>query len=250
MSRIIGPTYRRARTSYNAYMNTYPNYPSAPYPRRPRKGTSTKSKNRTLKKNYFKHHITAFPQHMTETIRYAFATTTQSLAASTYAEQPIILNGPYEPDAALTATQPAGFAKMMAVYTKCAVKAAKITITFQQANNGGVYGNLMVGCTITTNATSLGTFAGAVDPGLVSYAGLSGSPRTRVITMDCDIQKFLGVNNLKDAAGDYACTVSANPNQIVVAHIWLYNQYGATTLYNFAVVVDFVCDFYDPVPVT
>jgi hypothetical protein len=206
-----------------------------------------------LKKKYFKYHITAFPQHEYETIRWTYFPSNQTLATGTYAELPLFINGPYDPDGSATATQPAGWGKLMAVYTKCFVRSAKVRVLFQNlpvAAQGYSRANLIVGITITTNDTSLASVAGAVNPGLVEYTSLVGDPDQKVVEIDCDIKKFLGIQSGIDAAGNYACTTSSNPTQLVVAHVWLYNGASFTAAYNFCISVDFDCDFYDPLPVT
>lgn len=230
----LGYTRRRGGSSMGKY---------------PYKGVSTKTKSKSLKKKWFKYHISAFPQHEFETIRYTYApTVNQSLLTTVYAELPIVMNGPFDPDA--TAGQPAGWSKLMAVYTKCFVRAAKIRVDFQNVINGGVYANLMVGITITTNSTTLASVAGATQPGLEVHAPLGNAVDTKTLEIDVDIRKFLGIKNGQDGSTSFCCTTASNPAQIVVAHVWFYNSYGATALYNFCATVDFDCDFFDPVPVT
>lgn len=224
-----------------------------PHPRYQKRGTSTKTKSKSLKKNYFKYHITAFPQHEYETLRWTYFPSNQTLATGTYAELPLYINGPYDPDGPVTATQPAGWTKLTNVYTKCFVRSAKVRVLFQNlpvAAQGYSRANLVVGITITTNDTTLGSLTGAINPGLVQYTSLIGDPDSKVVEIDCDMKKFLGITSGIDAAGTYSCTSSSNPSQVVVAHVWLYNSASFTAAYNFCITVDFDCDFYDPLPVT
>jgi len=202
-----------------------------------------------INRNYFKYHISAFPQHQFEKIRWNTTAGNTTLASATYYEAPYTMNGPYDPDGAASATQPAGWVKLMAVYTKCFVRKARIRVDFMNVINTQ-HANLTVGIVITTNATSLGSLGAAIQPGLVVWRNLGDSPTCGSLTHDVDICKFLGIKNGTDAAGTYSNTGSANPSQIVVAHVFLYNHYGSTAIYGYNVTIDYDCDFYDPIPVT
>lgn len=238
-------TYSTSHKRSKAYQNRYEN----PSLRRQTKGVSTKTKARSLKRNYFKYHISAFPQHEFETLRYSYTGTNQTLATQTYAEAQFAMNGPFDPDGGISATQPAGFQKLMAVYTKCLVRSAKIRIDFSNVVNAGVYANMMVGITLSTTSTTLASVPGAINPGLTTYKPLGNSPDTCTLTLDVDCMKFLGVQ-LGNEGSQFYATTAANPSQGVFAHMWLFNQFGATAIYNFCVTIDYDCDFYDPIPVT
>lgn len=227
---VTGPS--RRRTSYESRL---------------KKGVSTKTKSRSLKKNYFKYHISAFPQHQYETIRFTSVTGTTALLANTYYEYPFVLNGVYDPDGGLSADQPAGFAKLMQVYTKCFVRAAKIRVTCFPVVAAS-YQPLVFGVTVTTNSTTLGSMRGAIQPGLNTYTGAMSEPK--VIELDVDMRKFLGIKDGTDGQGAYNCTSAANPSQVVVGHVWVNNVGAVTMNWAWTVTVDFDCDFYDPVPVT
>lgn len=209
------------------------------------RGTSLKARSRTLVPRYLKEHISGFPQHERQTLRWANIVGNTSLTAGSYFDSPYILNGAFDPDFLAASTQPAGFAKYMAVYTKYFVKAARITVNF--ANQSSL--PFVFGITVTTNTTTLTNFVGSIQPGLCNFTTLCGSPDNKTISESVDIEKFLDVKRGTSLYPNYAGDVGANPLQIVVAHVWGYDMNVSTgIIYAFNVIIDFDVDFYDPKP--
>jgi len=245
----IAPTYLGASKKKYTKKQTV----AASQNRSTTKNVSIASYAPSLRSNWFKTHIGGFPQRMKETIRYAYSNSS-SVAFSTYAEPIVmVMNGTYDPDAALGGGQPAAFTKLMAVYTKCYVKAAKITVKYTplpQTNNVVDSIPWLVGITITTNGTSLGGYQNAIQGGLVTWHQVMQSPDTITLTQSVDIGKFLSVDDIMDGSSFYN-TNAANPTQIVVAHGWVYNLSGGTSGYmQYSLTVDFECIFADPTLIT
>jgi len=210
------------------------------------------SRAKSLKKGYFKSHAAGFPQRFTETVRSVKSVAEASLASNTYFEEPIILNGTFAPGTGVSLPQPAGFVKLMAVYTKCYVRSAKITVITTNSTNG-VAGTttkapLLCGITISTNGNTLTFYNVAIDCGLETHKVAAANPDTVTNVITVDIGKFLSVDDIMDGP-DFYNTAAANPNQIVVGHVWFYNAGATAVTYIHNVQVDFDCIFADPLPV-
>jgi len=213
---------------------------------------STASYARIFSPNWFKSHQTAFPQRMAVPLRYVNVVPLQAIAATAYSEPLLInANGAYDPEAGIVANQPAGFAKLMAIYTKCYVKAAKIewrvTNLPQAASNPSVT-PLACGIFTTTNTATAASFALAVQSGNVTYGHVTQAPDTKVFTQTVDIGKFVSVDDIMDST-EWNCTVASNPNQIVVFHMFVYNMSGVGANVSYSYTVDYDCVFTDPLPI-
>lgn len=211
--------------------------------------TSVAARSKTLSPSYFKTHLGGFPQRMTQTLRYA-TLSNGSLLGGVYTEPTVIvLNGIYDPDAALGGGQPAGYAKLMAVYTKCFVRAAKMTVQITNTTNGNLL-PIQVGITLSTFSTAM-TYATAAQYGMVTQKVVGINPDNVYLNQSVDCNKFFAVDDLLDNTA-YNCTVSANPAQIVCGHLWMYGNYSGVSTASFAytLTVDFDCIFTDPQPFT
>lgn len=203
----------------------------------------------SFKRNFFKSHMGGFPPRYTETLRYnTWSSGNVVVGTNTYTEPMVlVVNGPYDPEYSLGGGQPAAFAKLMAIYTKCYVKSAKITATV--VNTLGVDAGLQVGLTLTTFGSSIGDPNKASTCGFVDRQFLYHHPDTCVLTQTVDIGKFLS-RNVMDGSDTFA-TVGANPIQLVCAHLWAYC--ASTTVsgsLQWNIILDMDCVFADPQPFT
>lgn len=212
------------------------------------KGASIAAYGRFTRPTYFKSHQTGFPQQYTEYMR-CVNIKTAAVAASSYVEPlDIIMNGAYRPESGVGTTTTA-FAKLMAVYTKCYVRQAKLTVcitTLNNVANGLPAIPLSGGITVQTTTTGMGNFDAAVGGGLSTWKQWFQSPDTITLTQTVDMRKFLGVDDLLDAAGTYGNTVAANPSQIVVGKVFVQNFTATAATILITWTLDMDCVFTDP----
>jgi hypothetical protein len=196
-------------------------------------------------RNWLTTHIASFPQHQRQTLSY-YTSGTLAPTAGSYAEYNTLLNSPFDPDPSLGGLSATGFAKYMAVYTKCFVQAARYKVKF--LNSTGVPN--VSGCTVTTSSTSLGSALAAVSSGLSQYDLMQSNPDHRTYIGSVDIGKFLDKPDVLDDPQLF-CTASANPAQLIVLHAWVSNSSAtAASLVIATFEVEFDCVFTDPTPFT
>lgn len=221
-------------------------------PNKSARGISIASRARTIRPGYFKTHMGGFPQRFPETLRWAYASNAPyAVVAGTYQEVGVVLaNSAYRPCAGLAATSAAGFAKWMAVYTKCYVKSARITVAvvnqFTVAN--AIQPSITFGITGTTNSTTLGSYVQAIETGLVDSKMLGTGNDTGKVSWTVDIGKFLSRDDVTDTS-DLYCQAAADPAQLVTGHLWFYNNSATNANTNLNITVDLECIFVDPLPV-
>lgn len=212
------------------------------------KGASIAARGRFTQPTYFKSHQTGFPQQYTEYIR-CVNIKTAAVAANSYVEPlDIIMNGAFRPENG-AATVSTAYAKLMAVYSKCYVRQAKLTVQITTLNNvaNGLPGiPLSGGVSIQTNTAGFGNFDTAVGGGLTTWKQWFQSPDTVTFTQTVDMRKFLGVDDLMDSAGTYGCTSLANPAQIVVGKVFAQNFTATAGTILLTWTLDMDCVFTDP----
>lgn len=198
----------------------------------------------SLRPGYFKSHLPGAPQKFATALRFYTQTAAVSLAANTFTvPSSFVLNGCYDPDFSLTATQPAAFSTLMGFYTKCCVKAAKITVV---ATNPGST-TFSFGLTVATSTGNQpATLVQAQCGGPSTCKTLTPAINVAAVTQSVDIAKYLGVDDLFNNP-DYSNTSSANPAQIVIAAMWINNDSASTAgTYQFRITIDYDVIFYDP----
>jgi hypothetical protein len=173
------------------------------------------------------------------------------LTTGTYVEPSvIILNGFFNMIASM---QPAGYAKYMALYSKCFPLGARCRIKFAMCASTGSGANTspaFLGAVITTNTTSLGSLAGAVDAGLVDYKLLNQSPDSCEIELSVDFAKFVDKPQILDDP-QWFSTITANPTQVIVLHVFAESVIataGCQLVHNYEIDID--CVYTDPIPFT
>lgn len=174
-----------------------------------------------------------------------------TLAASVFTDGfQVLLNSPFDPDVALGGVSAAGFAKYMALYSKCFVLGARIKVKFASILSAGAglpNFSATYGVTITTNTTALTSTFGAITAGLCQYELVNINPDRANLTVGVDIAKFVDKPDLLDDPQWY-CTSAANPTQLIVAHIWAFNWAAVTGHYTYEFEVEYDCVFTDPIP--
>lgn len=213
-------------------------------------GGSVRNYNPRAYPSYAKYHLSAMPKQTNSTMTWSWPQTSSSaLAAGTYAEiGVVIMNGAYQPCAALSATSPEGFSKMMGFYTKCAVKNATVSFTVcnvTQPPTATGRTSMLIGSSVTTDNTSLSTAKNAIENGNSTHKFVGPDNGAETITHSIDIGKFLDVGNLQSGT-DYMCTSSANPGQVVDSHLWIYNNSSVACSYTYLVTLTMYGTFYDP----
>ncbi len=159
--------------------------------------------------------------------------------STTYQEATIVINDP---------TSAQGFAKMSAFYSKALVTAARVNLHYAAV---GVTQPWVVGLAITTNATSLGSVARAVNDGFGAYRVHTSHPDSGSLSVGVDVAKFANVPDLRANYPWFALSGVA-PAQLVVAHIWYQTLNGAAggDLLSGVFDVEFEVIFTDPIPFT
>lgn len=202
-------------------------------------------------KRYLQEHVAGIQQSIRRTLTWSYFGTT-TLAAQTYTELGVVvLNSPFDPDAALGGLSATGFAKYMAFYSKCFTLGSRLKVKVALAagsDEGASPQSAAVGLTITTNSTSLGSVAAAVEAGLCDYRVINQNPDSAVLTVAVDIAKFLDKPNVLDD-NQLFCTSGANPGQVVDAHFWA-STVGPLTTTTVSYILECEMDvvFTDPIP--
>lgn len=164
--------------------------------------------------------------------------------ASSWSESTMILNSPYHTTGTTNAV---GFDKFMAFYSKCFVVGARI-VTKGAVTVVGV-ASTIVGLTITTNATSLGSTEAAIENGLSEHAAVWKNPDRFQFNLGVDVKKFLNKRNVIDDAQLFTTTAS-QPSQLIVAHFWNQARGSTTSTAEAYHEIYFDCIFTDPIPFT
>jgi hypothetical protein len=169
-----------------------------------------------------------------------------------YAESASVLNNPYDPDPTLGGESAQGFAKNMAFYSKCFVIGAKWRCDFANllttSGLAPATAPNFVGCTVTTNSSSLSGYTNAVTNGLAQFRLLAQNPDTCMMQGSVDIGRYLNKPDVLDDE-DLLCTSTSGPNQVVCLHTWAANTSANGTLL-YGVLIEFDCIFTDPIPFT
>ena len=211
---------------------------------------SIRANSRYLSPTYLRNHIAGIAQRQRVPLVWTAPIVATTIAALTFTDlQVVTLNGAYQPCSTLSATSPAEFAKLMAIFTKCYVMQAKVTyrITSVCSNVANAQDPIiLVTSSIQTTAGALTTYAQATQGGL-SKTQRTTNGFTAFITQTIDIAKYMGMSS-STLVGDteYACTSGANPSQIVCSHLCLNNLTNAAAIYGGDVEVVLDCMFCDP----
>lgn len=178
-------------------------------------------------------------------------------AAGGFAYQALQVNNPYAPDNTFFSASAQAYAKWIAFYSKCFVIRIRFKTSFLAvtASNATIPATVpqVVGCTFTTNSTSLGSFQQAINNGLSQWKLLGAYPDATTFTGTLDVAKFLNKPNILDDE-DLLCTSSAGPSQVICLHIWGANPstFQNITTINWCNVIELEmdCIFTDPNPFT
>lgn len=159
--------------------------------------------------------------------------------SSSFTEGTVYLNDP---------TNAQGFAKMSAFYSKALVVSARIVVKFAAT---GITQPWVLGLTITTNTTSLGTTSRAIDDGLSNYRVLTQAPISGVLTLGIDVRKFANVPSLLSNY-DWYSLAGVSPTQQVVCHTWYQTLNGSagSDLISTITAIEMDVIFTDPIPFT
>lgn len=205
-----------------------------------------------VSRSYLSTHIAGTSQSMRQTLCWN-AYNGLVLVVNTYTEPIVVrLNSCYDPDAAIGGTQPQGFAKWMAFYTKCYVLRARIFVTVINDTTTGVTPGgclTQVGVTISTFISNFSTIFQAIQNGLQKNTAIGNSPDRASFTMSVDVGKFMNVPKVIDDPELY-CTASSNPTQVIAAHVWAQSETNAGSSIFYTVKVEYDCVFTDPQPFT
>jgi len=203
-------------------------------------------------RNYLSRNVAGVHQKLKETLTWVAFGSASTGPSSFYDQYTIILNGPYSPDASIFGTSATGFAKYMAFYSKCYVHGARVKVRMASLSESGtvIYDTpLITGVTITTNSTALTSVPQAIQTGLCMYEVGCSNPDRYKFEQSVDIAKFVGIDDIMDNS-QYFCTSSANPTQIIAAHVWTYGAGGGTVTSTVVLEVEFDVTFTDPIPFT
>jgi len=187
------------------------------------------------------------------TLMWTYVGSANSLGAGAYQEQSVILlNSPYDPDAALGGISANGFAKYMAFYSKCFTLGARLKVRICNSA-GSTYAGanpiVLFGLTISTLTASLGNVTTASSTGLTSNKFICGSPDTGELMVSVDVGKFLHKPKVLDDPQLF-CTSSGNPTQLIAAHFWNFGFSIAGSAYGFILEMEQDVIFTDPIPFT
>jgi hypothetical protein len=177
-----------------------------------------------------------------------------TITAGLYAEPLVcVLNSPFDPDNAVGGTSAQGFAKYMALYSKCFVLSARVRIRYVlagvTASGGPPTSSSHVGATITTNNTALSSVVNAVEQGLCQYDVHNCNPDRGEIVLAVNVSKFVNKPDILDDP-QFFCTASANPSQLICLHFWNIATLATNVSMTWIIEVEFDSVFTDPIPFT
>lgn len=206
--------------------------------------------NRVPRSNFLSTSIAGVPQSTRQTLSWS-ALGQGATGTVTFTDlQMIRLNSPYDPDVALGGTSTTGFARLMQMYTKCFVLGARIKVKVVNTNATGdspPTSPIIIGITLSTNASSLGSVQQAISTGLSQHVLLGFSPDVHTFNLGCDISKFVDKPDILDDP-DFATLATSNPNQSVVSHLWCYQLSALSKYVAWVVELEQDCVFTDPQP--
>lgn len=212
------------------------------------RGIDIRARGVMFRPSYFKTHTGGYPQRWTETLRQAWYGGTGAIAANAFTNfLTIASNNPYLPYAAAT-NNPGGWAKLMTVYTKCCVRAAKVTITFTNVDAATTNVPVIAGITSSTTPTTFASFPVAAGCGLTTFRQFQNNPDTVTLTQSHDVGKMVSVDDLLDGSQWY-CTAVASPSQMTYFQVWVQNAAGVASYVDYHVILDVECIFFDPLPI-
>jgi hypothetical protein len=216
-------------------------------------GAITKSV-RVPRSDYLSTHVAGVSQHLRRTLVWTYAGEQAANGSTTYEPATVILNSPYDPDAALGGTSATGFAKYMAYYSKCFVIGARIKARYALSSTAGTgYASQVcaLGLTITTLSGAMANALVATQAGLCDYRLHNINPDSGMLEMSVDIGKFLDKPQVLDDPQLF-CTSGANPGQVVVGHLWIqgFDSAITTLVMSYFLEVEYDCVFTDPIPFT
>jgi hypothetical protein len=215
------------------------------------RGTNVTRSSFVPPRNWLSTHIGGFPQSQRQTLVYT-AHSSGTIPFNTFNEiDQFVLNSPYQPCAPIGGGASAvGFAKYMAVYTKCFVMGARFKIYYLAVPNSGTFVPQHAGVTITTNGTAPTAIDSTIASGLVVHDYVYQNPDHLHFSNAIDIGKFLDKPKVLDDPQLF-CTATTAPGQIVVAHLWCANFSSALASgFNFTIEIEYDCVFTDPQPFT
>jgi hypothetical protein len=207
----------------------------------------------TIPRNFISTNIAGVAPSIRRTLSWvtqSFAT----LTAGLYSEPVVVvMNSPFDPDNAVGGTSAQGFAKYMALYSKCFTLQSRIRIRYAlagiTASGGPPTSSGIIGCTITTNNTSLSSVANAIEQGLCDYHVHNVNPDSNSLELGVNISKFVNKPDLLDDP-QFFCTASANPSQLICAHFWGNPTLATNISMTYVIEVEFDAVFTDPIPFT
>jgi len=195
--------------------------------------------------------ISAVPQHFRTTLNWSYLL--NGSVTGTYAETVIILNSPYDPDNALGGTQPVGFAKLIAMYSKCFTLAARARCHGVFTASSAVPPNdaaAEVGMFITTSTSAVSSMTAGVEQGLAVTKVIGSNPDSFDLSLGMDVGTFLDKPDVLDDPQLF-CTSSANPTQLIALHFANQNfGVSVTSAILARIIVQFDVVFTDPIPFT
>lgn len=196
------------------------------------------------------HRLLGTVQRLRRTLRYVGYGTTQCPEGATV-QQNYRLNSAYQPD---SSTNPYGFAKYMAFYTKCYVMGVRFKESFVvDTDNTSVITDQpnrfkgVVGLSIATTNPTIVT-SNAVAQMLTDYRMVGTTSQTGSISLGLEVAKFLDKPSLLSDPDLYS-TVAAPPIDIIYAMLWITAERNDLQVTRMT-VIDFDVMFVDPVPFT
>jgi hypothetical protein len=203
-------------------------------------------------RNYLSQHVAGVQPSLRRTLAWNVSNSTP--IPSTYNESAVvILNSPYDPDNALGGVSASGFAKYMAIYSKCFAIAARAKVKFVLAGALGAGlppSSTTFGATITTSVGALASTFSAIDAGLCDYQLHNINTDRGELNLAVDVSKFVDKPDILDDS-QFFCTSGANPSQVIALHVWSSNNGFITAgTIQYVIEVEFDCVFTDPIPFT
>ncbi len=161
------------------------------------------------------------------------------------------INSLYDPLGSFGSAQPRGFDQLALIFGQYRVTKAKVSLEIVNVSTTvtAAAAATMVGIMISHDSTPPGNFKQAIEQGYCVWKLLPcDQSASATLTIECDIPKF---KNRTKSVDDLSAAISANPVELVYAHVFCQDPLITTDINPMAAVVtlDFDVEMFEPIMV-
>lgn len=171
-----------------------------------------------------------------------------SLATVTATNQIMRLNSIFDPDLSGTGHQPYGYDQLSVLYNRYRVLKTSWKVTFHSETVGFFICVIPTNGNLATAITNQASFSAACEAPR-SVVRVQGTGANAIIVRGSialnDLNGTLKVEYLADDR--FEAQVGANPSELIILNVGLYNSSASTVAIDFAIEMEFFVDLHDPI---